>query len=109
MLATSKRSLAKASALYFNPHSIRDMLVRHIMTHDLPLETLKSWSQNLGHEGLLTTLTSYGCVPTHRQGELIKQGLPTTRCAGRLTPDPKLVAAVIQIIQERNDGSVVGG
>jgi hypothetical protein len=103
-----RAAFTRAGLSYFNPHSIRDMLVRHIMMLDLPLETLKSWSQNLGHEGLLTTITSYGTVPTHRQGELIKQSLPEGRCADRVTPDPKLVAAVIQMIQERNSGSVVG-
>jgi integrase len=90
---------------YFNPHSIRDMLVRHIVTLDLPLETLKSWSQNLGHQGLLTTLTSYGSVPTHRQGELIKEGLPKQRRPASV--DPKLVAAVVQAMEaSRRD---VGG
>ena len=58
---------------YFNPHSIRHMLVRHIMSLELPLQMLKSWSQNLGHEGLLTTLTSYGHVPFDRQAALIRQ------------------------------------
>ena len=71
-----KTAFASADLPYFNPHSIRDMLVRYIMTLDLPVETLKAWSQNLGHQGLLTTLTSYGSVATPRQAELIRQGLP---------------------------------
>lgn len=104
-----RAAFTSAGLSYFNPHSIRDMLVRHIMTLDLPLETLKSWSQNLGHEGLLTTITSYGSVPTHRQGELIRQGLPKSRCVERASPDPKLVAAVIRMIQESSGGSTVGG
>ena len=29
-------------------------------------------SQNLGHADVLTTFTSYGAVPVHRQGELIR-------------------------------------
>lgn len=33
---------------------------------------MKAWSQNLGHANVMTTLTSYGEVPTHRQGELIR-------------------------------------
>lgn len=85
---------------YFNPHSFRDMLVRHIMALDLPLETLKSWSQNLGHQGLLTTITSYGSVPTHRQGELIKKGLPKIGEATAYLPDPQLVAAIAKMLQE---------
>ena len=39
---------------------------------DLTPEEMKAWSQNLGHADVLTTFTSYGQVPTHRQGELIR-------------------------------------
>jgi hypothetical protein len=34
-------------------------------------EQLKAWSQNLGHENIATTLTSYGAIDPHRQGEVI--------------------------------------
>jgi integrase len=67
-----RRGFAAADLPYFNPHSFRDMLVRHAMKLDLPMEEMKAWSQNLGHKELLTTLTSYGAVPAHRQGELIR-------------------------------------
>lgn len=33
---------------------------------------MKAWSQNLGHENVMTTFTSYGHVPVHKQGELIR-------------------------------------
>ena len=33
---------------------------------------LKAWSQNLGHDGVLTTLKSYGELPSYRQKELIR-------------------------------------
>jgi hypothetical protein len=33
-------------------------------------EEFKAWSQNLGHEKVLTTFTSYGEIPCQRQGEL---------------------------------------
>jgi hypothetical protein len=42
------------------------------MTLDLTPEEMKAWSQNLGHADVLTTFTSYGAVPTHRQGELVR-------------------------------------
>jgi hypothetical protein len=48
------------------------MLVRHAMTLELSAEAMKAWSQNLGHADVLTTFTSYGQVPVHRQGELIR-------------------------------------
>lgn len=85
---------------YFNPHSIRDMLVRHIMALDLPVEVLKSWSQNLGHQGLLTTLTSYGTVPTDRQGELIRRGLPKRGQRNGNKLDPTVLAEVMRKLQQ---------
>ncbi|MFN5702503.1 MAG: site-specific integrase, partial [Gammaproteobacteria bacterium] len=35
-------------------------------------EEFKAWSQNLGHEQVLTTFTSYGNVDLRRQGDIIK-------------------------------------
>ncbi|MEP6868937.1 MAG: tyrosine-type recombinase/integrase [Novosphingobium sp.] len=67
-----KRAFESAALPYYNPHSFRDMLVHHAMTLDLSPEQMKAWSQNLGHADVLTTFTSYGHVPTHRQGELIR-------------------------------------
>ena len=90
-----KAAFASAGLPYFNPHSIRDMLVRHIMTLDLPVETLKAWSQNLGHQGLLTTLTSYGAVATARQCELIKQGLPKPGVPKTGLPNAEVIAAAV--------------
>ena len=34
-------------------------------------EEFKAWSQNLAHEGVLTTLFAYGTVSDHRQREII--------------------------------------
>jgi hypothetical protein len=34
-------------------------------------EAMNSWSQKLGHEGVLTTLTAYGAVSPSRQTEII--------------------------------------
>lgn len=57
---------------YFNPHSFRHMLVCLGEKLCKDAESFKVWSQNLGHESVLTTYTSYGKVPVHRQGEVIK-------------------------------------
>lgn len=67
-----RRAFTAAGLPYFNPHSFRDMLVRHYSDSDLSPAGLKALSQNLGHSRVMTTLTSYGHVPTHRQGELIR-------------------------------------
>ena len=59
---------------YFNPHSFRSTLVRLGEVRCQTPEDFKAWSQNLGHEAVLTTFNSYGNVPDRRQGEII-QGL----------------------------------
>lgn len=56
---------------YFNPHSFRKTLARLGEKLCKTPEEFKAWSQNLGHEQVSTTLTSYGAVPRHRQGEII--------------------------------------
>lgn len=76
--AIFRRAFEGAGLHYFNPHSFRDMLVRHAMTLDLSPEAMKAWSQNLGHADVLTTFTSYGSVPAHRQGELIRASTKAT-------------------------------
>lgn len=76
-----KRAFAAADLPYFNPHSFRDTLVHHGMRMKLTPEAMKALSQNIGHAHVLTTLTSYGQVPTHRQGELIR-GLGEERGGG---------------------------
>ena len=90
-----KTAFAAAGLTYFNPHSFRDMLVRHIMTLDLPVETLKAWSQNLGHQGLLTTLTSYSTGTTPRQAELIRKGLPKPGAPKSDLPNAEVIAAAV--------------
>jgi integrase len=59
---------------YFNPHSLRSTLAHLGGTWCQTAEEYKALSQNLGHEGVLTTLYSYGEVGNRRQGEII-QGL----------------------------------
>jgi integrase len=70
--AIFKRAFEAANLPYFNPHSFRDMLVHYALSLNLPVEAMKAWSQNIGHADVLTTFTSYGTVPLHRQGELIR-------------------------------------
>jgi hypothetical protein len=36
-------------------------------------EEFKAWSQNLGHEHVLTTFTSYGAVSGNRQREILER------------------------------------
>lgn len=55
----------------FSPHSIRKTLVQLSNDHCDSPEAFKAWSQNLGHEDVLTTFMSYGSVAPGRQVELI--------------------------------------
>lgn len=57
---------------YFNPHSFRNTLARIGQERCRSPEEMKAWSQNLGHEQVMTTFASYGRIETHRQGEIIK-------------------------------------
>lgn len=58
---------------YFNPHSVRKTLVKLGEARCSNPEEFKAWSQNLGHEGVLTTFTSYGEVARDRQAEIFKR------------------------------------
>lgn len=91
-----RKAFGAADLPYFNPHSFRDMLVAHALSLDLPTGELKAWSQNLGHTDLLTTLRSYGQIPTTKQGELVK---PFARRAGSndLLDDPDIIALIGKI------------
>lgn len=57
---------------YHNPHSFRDTLVHYGQSCCKSPEEYKALSQNLGHKSPLVTFASYGNIPHHRQGELIK-------------------------------------
>jgi integrase len=57
---------------YFNPHCFRNTLVRLGQAVYKTPEDFKAWSQNLGHEKVLTTFLSYGEVACYRQGEILR-------------------------------------
>lgn len=70
--AIFKEAFQKAGMPYFNPHSFRNTLVQLAYELKLNAEQFKAWSQNLGHEQCLTTFSSYGTLPPHRQAEIIR-------------------------------------
>ena len=71
-----KEAFTGAGLPYFNPHSFRNTLVQLGQEICKNPEQFKAWSQNLGHEKVLTTFLSYGEVACQRQGEIIR-GLGT--------------------------------
>ncbi len=89
-------AFTSAGLPYFNPHSLRDTLVQLGERACTKPEQFKAWSQNLGHDRVMTTLTSYGTVEPHRQAELIR-GL----VLGQPRPafDPAYVAQVMAAME----------
>ena len=66
----------------FNPHSFRKMIVHEMYRRELPLVTCKAWSQNLGHDSAMTTLTSYGKLSLEEQGREIMRTFEATESYG---------------------------
>ena len=87
-------AFAAAGLPYFNPHSFRNTLVRLGQARCKTPEDFKSWSQNLGHEKVLTTFLSYGEVGHQRQGEIIR-GLAAPQQAAQ--PDVSELAKAIAL------------
>ena len=96
-----REAFITAGLPYFNPHSFRNTLVR--LGQDLcrSPEEFKAWSQNLGHEKVLTTFVSYGEVACHRQGEILR-GLVNSKEASQ----PSAVEIAEAIVQKLRGSSV---
>jgi integrase len=80
-----RQAFTHAGLPNFCPHSFRNTLAQLGEQICNSPEEFKAWSQNLGHENVLTTYTSYGAVASRRQAILIR-GLdgrsPTTEMSG---------------------------
>jgi integrase/recombinase XerD len=96
--ATFRAAFEAAGLPYFNPHSLRNTLVQLGQQQCETPEQFKAWSQNLGHEEVLTTLYSYGYVAPQRQGEII-QALGNSR-----PPDKADVDAIADAVLRRLEG-----
>lgn len=67
-----REAFVAAGLPYCNPHSFRNKLVRLGQDVCKSPEEFKVWSQNLGHEKVLTTFLSYGEVARQRQGDILR-------------------------------------
>ena len=67
-----RKAFAAAGLPYFNPHSFRKTLAQLSQRLCRDPEAMKAWSQNLGHEDVLTTFRSYGTVAAARQAQIIR-------------------------------------
>jgi integrase len=81
------RACATAGLPYFNPHSLRQTLMQLAYYMNLTPRQLKSWSQNLGHESVLTSLGSYGTLSFHEQAEVM-----ASLATGRAEPSDEIKA-----------------
>lgn len=81
-----KKAFTNAGIKYYHPHTLRHTLTHHYQAICKTPEEFKAISQNLGHENVMTTFTSYGEISTHRQGEVIKN-----MCIIRKNEDTELI------------------
>lgn len=93
-----QKAFAAAGLPYFNPHSFRKTLVQLGLDICLTPEQFKAWSQNIGHESVLTTFYSYGEVAQHRQGEIIRSLANAKPVDSRGVEE--LVRAVVQAMRK---------
>lgn len=96
-----RRAFEGAGLRYHNPHSFRHTLAR--LGQDLckTPEHWRAWSQNLGHEHIMTTWNSYGQLPEHRQQEILQNLSAPTE--GREPGDPSQaeIERVLRFLAER--------
>ena len=98
--AIFKDAFERAGLPYFNPHSFRKTLVRLGQTICPNPEQFKAWSQNLGHEGVLTTFYSYGEVQPSRQSAIFAAlWAPGTTVGGQDVEE--LAAALAKAMREQ--------
>ena len=98
-----QHAFTAAGLPYFNPHSFRDTLVQLGERVCPSIEAFKAWSQNIGHDRVMTTLTSYGTVSPQRQAELIR-GMSADRAAAPV--DPVYVAQVMAAMRKLSGESL---
>lgn len=87
-----KAAFQAAGLPYYSPHTFRHMLMQVAYQRKLTPAQLKAWSQNLGHESLLTSLTSYGNLPLEMQGQLIAESAPQS-------PEDDEIAEALEIVK----------
>ncbi|MEM9476712.1 MAG: site-specific integrase [Pseudomonadota bacterium] len=78
-----KQAFIDAGQPPFSPHRVRDTLAELAKDHCRTPEDYKAWSQNIGHDDVLTTFRSYGSVAPGRQVDLMAR----FRKRGPLTED----------------------
>lgn len=98
--AVFRSAFGAAGLPYFHPHTFRRTLV--VLGEDLcqTPEEFKAWSQNLGHEQVLTTFTSYSAVSAKRQAEILST--LRTKHAGSQSSVEEIAKAVARELRSRS-------
>ena len=99
-----RKAFESAALPYFNPHSFRNTLVQLGQSVCKDAEQFKSWSQNLGHEGVLTTFLSYGTVAPCRQRQIIQ-----SLAVGPAQPQGQADALAQAFLQTIRGAGLLGG
>lgn len=68
-----REAFERAGLPYYHPHSFRHTLAQLGEQVCRTPEEFKAWSQNIGHEHVMTTFNSYGKVSAPRQSEIIRR------------------------------------
>jgi integrase len=89
-----KEAFARAGLPYVNPHSFRNTLVAVGQRLCSTPEEFKAWSQNLGHEHVLTTFTSYGAVRAHTQAEIFDRLRARREAGAEPDADDRIAKAI---------------
>jgi integrase len=97
-----REAFEAADLPYFNPHSFRKTLAVLGQRICPNAEHLKSWSQNLGHDDVLTTFTSYGGVSIQRQGEIMAELQNRQEAPPTTEPDEQIVRDFIEWKRQRS-------
>jgi integrase len=84
--AVFKAAFEGAGLPYANPHAFRKTLAQFGERLCQTPEEFKAWSQNLGHDQVLTTFSSYGNLTGSRQAELILNLAHRSRNASIVDP-----------------------
>ena len=94
---TFRDAFALTAMPYYNPHSFRTTLARLGERLCKTPEEFKAWSQNLGHEQVLTTFMSYGSVARGRQAEVMRSF--ATNPVENATMTPEAYAALQALLE----------
>lgn len=98
-----RQAFEAAGLPYFNPHCFRNTLAALGEKLCKTPEEFKAWSQNLAHEHVLTTFTSYGAVARDRQADILNGLINMGGAKGTANgePDKETVQQVIAYLQKK--------